>query len=200
MKNEESSARGVLLTMPAWLEEITSGEDMVIPDPQARMRWIIGLSRQNVEHASGGPFAAGVFAANSGRLLAAGVNRVEPLGLSPAHAEIMAIAFAQKRLQTWDLGRDAAVPTELVTSSQPCLMCLGALLWSGVTILRYGAAAVDVSAILGFDEGPLPAAWPQELLKRGIKIEGESLRGEAVAVLELYKRMQGTVYNSRKGF
>ncbi len=200
MKNEESSARGVLLTMPAWLEEITSDEDMVIPDPQARLRWIIGLSRQNVEHASGGPFAAGVFAANSGRLLAAGVNRVEPLGLSPAHAEIMAIAFAQKRLQTWDLGRDAAVPTELVTSSQPCLMCLGALLWSGVTILRYGAAAVDVSAILGFDEGPLPAAWPQELLKRGIKIEGESLRGEAVAVLELYKRMQGTVYNSRKGF
>lgn len=200
MKNEESSARGVLLTMPAWLEEITSGEDMVIPDPQARLRWIIGLSRQNVEHASGGPFAAGVFAANSGRLLAAGVNRVEPLGLSPAHAEIMAIAFAQKRLQTWDLGRDAAIPTELVTSSQPCLMCLGALLWSGVTILRYGAAAVDVGAILGFDEGPLPAAWPQELLKRGIKIEGESLRGEAVAVLELYKRMQGTVYNSRKGF
>jgi len=163
------------------------------------MRWTIGLSRQNVEHASGGPFAAGVFAANSGRLLAAGVNRVEPLNLSPAHAEIMAIAFAQKHLQTWDLGHDAAIPTELVTSSQPCLMCLGALLWSGITILRYGAAAVDVSAILGFDEGPLPAAWPQELLKRGIKTESESLRGEAVAVLELYKRMQGTVYNSRKG-
>jgi tRNA(Arg) A34 adenosine deaminase TadA len=199
MKNEESPAHGVLLTMPAWLEKITSGEDIVIPHPEARMRWTIGLSRQNVEHASGGPFAAGVFAANSGRLLAAGVNRVEPLNLSPAHAEIMAIAFAQKHLQTWDLGHDAAIPTELVTSSQPCLMCLGALLWSGITILRYGAAAVDVSAILGFDEGPLPAAWPQELLKRGIKTESESLRGEAVAVLELYKRMQGTVYNSRKG-
>ena len=50
MKNEESPARGVLLTMPAWLEEITSGEDIVIPHPEARMRWIIGLSRQNVEH------------------------------------------------------------------------------------------------------------------------------------------------------
>jgi tRNA(Arg) A34 adenosine deaminase TadA len=200
MKNEGYHARGVLLTMPAWLEDITSGKDIVIPDPEERMRWIIGLSRLNVEHASGGPFAAGVFAANSGRLLAAGVNRVEPLSLSPAHAEIMAIAFAQKHLQTWDLGHDAAIPTELVTSSQPCLMCLGAILWSGVTHLSYGAAAVDVGAILGFDEGPLPVAWPQELLKRGIKVESGSLRGEAVAVLELYKRKRGTVYNSRKGF
>ena len=87
-----------------------------------------------------------------------------------------------------------------MTSSQPCLMCLGAVLWSGVTNLIYGAAAVDVAAILGFDEGPLPADWPQELLKRGIKVEGGRLRGEAVAVLELYKIRRGTVYNSRRGF
>jgi len=200
MKSEGYPDRGVLLTMPAWLEELTSGKDIAIPDPEERMRWIIGLSRQNVEQASGGPFAAGVFAANSGRLLAAGVNRVEPLGLSPAHAEIMAIAFAQKRLQNWDLGHSAAVPTELVTSSQPCLMCLGAILWSGVTRLSYGAAAADVSAILGFDEGPLPADWPRELQKRGIKVEGGRLRGEALAVLELYKKKRGTVYNSRQGF
>jgi tRNA(Arg) A34 adenosine deaminase TadA len=200
MKNEKHPAHGVLLTMPAWLEDITSGKDIVIPDPEERLRWVIGLSRRNVEHASGGPFAAGVFARASGRLLAAGVNRVEPLNLSPAHAEIMAIAFAQKHLQNWDLGHNAAVSTELVTSSQPCLMCLGAILWSGVTRLAYGAPAVDVTAILGFDEGPLPAAWPQELLKRGIKVEGEILRDEAVAVLELYKRKRGTVYNSRQGF
>jgi len=200
MKHKKYPDRGILLTMPAWLEELTSGKEIVVPDPEGRMRWVIGLSRQNVEEASGGPFAAGVFTANSGRLLAAGVNRVEPLGLSPAHAEIMAIAFAQKRLQTWDLGHDAAEPTELVTSSQPCLMCLGAILWSGVTHLSYGAAASDVSAILGFDEGPLPMAWPQELLKRGIKVEGGRLRGEAIAVLELYKRRRGTIYNSRRGF
>jgi len=200
MNHEEDPARGVLLTLPAWLEEMTAGQEIIIPDPEERMRWIIELSRRNVEQASGGPFAAGVFAAGSGRLLAAGVNRVEPLSLSPAHAEIMAIAFAQKRLRTWDLGHDAATPTALVTSSQPCLMCLGAILWSGVTKLIYGASAVDVTAILGFDEGPLPTAWPQELLKRGIKVESESLRGEAVAVLELYKRKRGTVYNSRQGF
>jgi len=200
MNKADHPADGVLLTLPPWLEDMISGRDIVIPDPEERLRWVIGLSRRNVEQASGGPFAAGVFAAPKGRLLAAGVNRVEPLSLSPAHAEIMAIAFAQKRLQHWDLGRDAALPTELVTSSQPCLMCLGAVLWSGVTNLIYGATAVDVTSILGFDEGPLPAAWPQEMLNRGIKVEGGRLRGEAVAVLELYKSKQGTVYNSRKGF
>ena len=199
MKNEKIGLAGVLLTLPSWLEKILAGKDFVIPDPEERMRWVIELSRQNVEHASGGPFAAAVFTANSGKLLAAGVNRVEPLHCSPAHAEVMAIAFAQQNLRTWDLGEDDKIPAEMVTSSQPCLMCLGALLWSGVTRLVYGAAAADVTAILGFDEGPLPAVWPQELQKRGITVEAEFLRAEAVAILELYKKSQGTVYNSRQG-
>ncbi len=199
MKPEKNPISGVLLTLPSWLEKQMTAEDLVFPAADARMRWVIELSRQNVEHGSGGPFAAAVFERASGRLLGAGVNRVEPLNCSPAHAEMMAIAFAQHRLRTWDLGRDAETPTELVTSSQPCLMCLGAVLWSGVTRLAYAANAADVTSILGFDEGPLPAAWPQELQKRGITVEAEFLRGEAAAVLELYKKKLGTVYNSRQG-
>ena len=185
------------LTLPAWLEKITA-RDLVLPDPGERMRWVIGLSRRNVEEKTGGPFAAAVFECGSGRLLGAGVNRVEPLNCSPAHAEIMAFAFAQRRLGTYDLGADAAAPSELVTSSQPCLMCLGATLWAGVTRLTYAAAAGDVSGVLGFDEGPLPRDWRGELQKRGITVAGEFLRAEAVEVLELYKRMSGTVYNSRR--
>jgi len=192
MKNSHA----VTLTLPPWLNRILTA-DIVLPDPLERMGWVIGLSRRNVESGSGGPFAAAVFASRTGRLLGAGVNRVEPLHCSPAHAEVMAIAFAQQKLKTYDLGADAADPSELVTSSQPCLMCLGATLWSGVTRLAYGAAAADVTAILGFDEGPLPADWSGELKKRGIAAEGGVLRAEAVAVLELYKKKQGTVYNSR---
>jgi tRNA(Arg) A34 adenosine deaminase TadA len=200
MKHEMNTNSGLLLTLPAWLEKIIAGKDLVFPNPEERILWVIGLSRQNVEHASGGPFAAAVFESHSGKLLGAGVNRVEPLHCSPAHAEMLAVAFAQKNLQTWDLGKDAKRPAELVTSSQPCLMCLGATLWSGVTRLTYAATAADVTAILGFDEGPLPTSWPQELQKRGIMVEAELFRAEAVAVLELYKKKQGTVYNSRKGF
>jgi tRNA(Arg) A34 adenosine deaminase TadA len=200
MKPKKKSSTGILLTLPSWLEEILAGQDLVFPDHSERMRWVIELSRQNVEHGSGGPFAAAIFNSGSGKLLAAGVNRVEPLNCSPAHAEVMAIAFAQHDLQAWDLGKDAGNPAELVSSSQPCLMCLGATLWSGVTRLVYGATAADVTAILGFDEGPLPVAWIQELQKRGIAVEAGLLRAEAVAVLGLYTKKQGTIYNSRKGF
>lgn len=187
----------VTLTLPAWLYEMMA-KPPSLPDPEARMRWVIGLSRLNVEQRSGGPFAAAVFERETGRLLGAGVNRVEPLNLSPAHAEIMACAFAQKTMRTFDL--DSFAPgSELVSSSQPCLMCLGATLWSGVTRLTYGASAADVTGALGFDEGPLPRDWQNELNKRGITVAGEFLRAEAVAVLELYRQRQGTVYNSRQG-
>jgi tRNA(Arg) A34 adenosine deaminase TadA len=187
----------VTLNLPEWLNQLLSGKALRLPDPEARMRWVIELSRLNVENASGGPFAAAVFERETGRLLGAGVNRVEPLNLSPAHAEIVAIAFAQEMTKTFDLNSFGA-GSELLTSSQPCLMCLGAVLWSGVTRLTYAAAAVDVTGILGFDEGPLPRDWPGELSRRGITVAGETLRAEAVEVLELYKKMQGTVYNSRR--
>jgi len=186
----------VTLTLPAWLDKLLA-KPLLLPDPQQRMRWVIELSRLNVENASGGPFAAAVFERETGRLLGAGVNRVEPLNLSPAHAEMMAIAFAQKMTKSFDLDSFGA-GSELLTSSQPCLMCLGAVLWSGVTRLTYAAAAADVAGILGFDEGPLPRDWPGELNKRGITVAGETLRAEAVKVLELYKKKQGTVYNSRR--
>jgi tRNA(Arg) A34 adenosine deaminase TadA len=191
------SPTSVILTLPEWLTALTA-EPVVLPDPLERMAFTIGLSRRNVEQASGGPFAAAVFESRSGRLLGAGVNRVEPLNCSPAHGEVLAIAFAQQRTGSYDLGADRARATELLTSAQPCLMCLGAVLWSGVTRLVYGAAAEDVTAILGFDEGPLPAAWRDELAKRGIALEGGTLRREAVAVLELYKAKQGKIYNSRQ--
>jgi tRNA(Arg) A34 adenosine deaminase TadA len=187
----------VTLTLPPWLDKMLAGRDLILPDPEERMRWVIGLSRKNVERKTGGPFAAAVFERESGRLLGAGVNRVEPLNCSPAHAEVMAFAFAQRKRRTYDL--NAAGASELVTSSQPCLMCLGATLWSGVTRMIYAATAADVTGIVGFDEGPLPGDWQGELNRRSITVTGGFLRAEAVEVLELYKKMSGTVYNSRRG-
>ncbi len=67
MKPEKNPLAGVLLTLPSWLEkQMLAGRQIVIPDPEERMRWVIELSRRNVEHASGGPFAAAVFDAGSG--------------------------------------------------------------------------------------------------------------------------------------
>lgn len=186
----------VSLTLPSWLATMVHGE-IEMRDPEQRMRWVIGLSRRNVEEKTGGPFGAAVFERETGRLLGAGVNRVEPLNLSPAHAEVVAFAFAQHRAQAYDLSTVGG-GCELVASAQPCLMCLGATLWSGVSRLTYAATAADVQGILGFDEGPLPRDWQGELNKRGITVAGEYLRAAAVEVLELYRRMDGTVYNGRR--
>lgn len=186
----------VSLTLPSWLATMVHGE-IEMRDPEQRMRWVIGLSRRNVEEKTGGPFGAAVFERETGRLLGAGVNRVEPLNLSPAHAEVVAFAFAQHRAQAYDLSTVGG-GCELVASAQPCLMCLGATLWSGVSRLTYAATAADVQGILGFDEGPLPRDWQGELNRRGITVAGEYLRAAAVEVLELYRRMDGTVYNGRR--
>lgn len=197
MKHEKVPTISIFLTLPAWLEKILRKENPVFQAAEERMRWVIDLSRKNVANKSGGPFAAAIFEIRSSKLLAAAVNRVETLNCSSAHAEIMALTLAQQNRRSWDLCSDPDNPCELVCSAQPCLMCLGAALWSGVTRLTYGASAVDVTGILGFDEGPLPADWQKELLTRGISVVPELCRQEAAAVLELYKKEQGTIYNSR---
>jgi hypothetical protein len=46
----------------------------------------------------------------------------------------------------------------------------------------------------------LPRFINRDWRRKRIKVESGRLRGEAIAVLELYKRKQGTVYNSRQGF
>ncbi|HEX7024878.1 MAG TPA: hypothetical protein VF187_08680, partial [Gemmatimonadales bacterium] len=85
-------------------------------------------------------------------------------------------------------------PHELVTSCEPCAMCLGAILWSGVTRVVMGASRQDATA-LEFEEGPVFPESYRYLESRGIEIVREVLRAEARAVLELYRERGGTIYN-----
>ena len=158
------------------------------------MRLVIRLAEQNVRRKTGGPFAAAVFEAASGRLVAVGVNIVVAAHCSSAHAEILALSLAQQKLGTYDL-RAAGVPAhELVTSVEPCAMCLGAVPWSGVRRLVCGARGEDACAI-GFDEGAKPADWVRALESRGIEVQRDVLRAAAVAVLRRYVEEGGVLYN-----
>ena len=155
------------------------------------MRLAVELARRNVESDTGGPFGAAVFELDSGRLVAPGVNRVIPACCSVAHAETMAIMLAQSRLGTFDLRSLGSY--ELVTSAEPCAMCYGALPWSGIRRLVYGATREDVTAI-GFDEGDKPAEWARALEARGIEVVHALLREEAREALQRYRRRQGRIY------
>ena len=101
-------------------------------------------------------------------------------------------------MQTFDLGGGGLPDMELVTSAQPCIMCAGAVLWSGVKSLLFGASAEDVEAITGFDEGPLHPKWREELEKRGVRVMGPLLESEANVVLRDYVKT-GQIYNARQG-
>ena len=75
---------------------------------------------------------------------------------------------------------------QLVTSGKMCAMCLGSVVWSGVREVLASAQPEDVENIVGFDEGPAPADYDQQLEKRGISIIPSFLREEGCAVLQRY--------------
>ncbi|MEX2354030.1 MAG: nucleoside deaminase [Gammaproteobacteria bacterium] len=165
-------------------------------DINQRMEFVISASQRSVYEGTGGPFAAAIFEQETGKLVALGINLVTTRGLSILHAEIVAITLAQTKLNTYDLGSGNS-QYELVTSTEPCAMCLGAIPWSGITRIVTAARDEDARNI-GFDEGAKPANWEQTLIDRGISVISNIQRDKACKVLELYKTMNGHIYNSRK--
>ena len=182
--------------LPDWAQDYSPERQGALATTEERMRFAIELSRRNVEQGSGGPFGAAIFESETGRLVSLGVNRVVAANCSLAHAEMTAIAMAQERLGVYDLGGAGLPEHELVTSCEPCAMCFGAIPWSGVKRVVCAATVEDAQAI-GFDEGPKPGDWIEQLTQRGIEVVTEVLRPEAAAVLNLYKEKSGQIYNGR---
>jgi tRNA(Arg) A34 adenosine deaminase TadA len=181
------------LRLPAWVAPFLRRQAGRFDDVESRMRLAVRLAAENGARGTGGPFGAVVFESASGRLVAVGVNQVEPSGQSHAHAEMLALALAQRAVGGWDLGAPGLPRHEIVSSSEPCAMCFGAIPWSGVRALVCGARAADAEAI-GFDEGPKPARWVTALERRGIAVVRDVLRGEARAVLAAYAAAGRTIY------
>jgi tRNA(Arg) A34 adenosine deaminase TadA len=183
---------GFHISVPDWLDEFAPPGAAFLPD-EARMQVAVSVAHENVVSSTGGPFGAGVFERRSGKLIAAGVNLVLPNKNSVLHAEVVAIMLAEKRLDSFDLGAKGGTECELVTSCEPCAMCLGAIHWSGVTRLVIGATREDGERIR-FDEGPVFPSTYQYLEERGLEIIRGVCRKEASEVLELYARMNGVIY------
>ena len=161
------------------------------------MNFVIELSRLNLRYETGGPFAAAVFCSEDGSLLAAGVNMVLSAGSSVLHAEIVSVMVAQRKLGTYDLSAAGLPPYELVSSTEPCAMCMGAVTWSGIRKLVCGARGADAEEA-GFDEGEKPLAWPEALERRGITVLRDICRDRAADVLRDYRSSGGIIYNPHR--
>jgi len=180
------------IRLPDWCSALARELPEALANPLDRIRLAIDLSRRNVENNSGGPFGAVVAERSSGRLIAIGVNRVEPQRCSSAHAEIVALSLAQARLGTWNLAESG--PLELATSCEPCAMCLGAIPWSGVRFVTCAATKHDAE-VTGFDEGSRDPDWIARLARRGIEVETRLERESAAQVLHHYASGGARIYN-----
>ena len=112
-------------------------------DDEEALRRAIALASENVGR-GGGPFGAVVV--RDGRVLGEGSNRVTLDNDPSAHAEIVAIRDACRRLGSFKL--DGAV---IYSSCEPCPMCWSAIQWSRAARLCFAADQIDAAAA-GFDD------------------------------------------------
>lgn len=187
------------LTLPDWALRENEALPPRMPTLEERMAAVIRFSRLNFERGTGGPFAAGVFERDSGAPVLLGVNRVMPLQCSSAHAEVTTLTLAQQKLGTWDLGAAGLPAMQLVVNWRTCVMCYGAVLWSGIRSLVIAGSGPELETITGFDEGPIHPDWKAELERRGIEVVDDVLRDDAVAVFRDFAASDSYVYNARQG-
>lgn len=185
--------REVRFSLPAWVDEVV-GPARAYRRTEEKMALAIRLSAENVEReAGGGPFGAAVFRSDTGELVSVGMNSVLRLGNSVLHAEVMALMLAHAAQGLHSFRAPGAPPVELVTSCEPCVMCFGITLWSGVSRLVCGATREDAMA-LGFDEGPVTEESYRHLQARGVEVIRGVLRSEARAVLRRYQALGRAIY------
>ena len=72
---------------------------------------------------------------NENEIISRSSNMVELLNDSTAHAELIAITSAQNSINNKNL--DGCI---LYTTLEPCLMCHGAIYWSKINTIVYGAS------------------------------------------------------------
>lgn len=195
----EAAHLRLTLDLPAWAVAELNALPTHLATPAERMAAVLQFAQMNFQQGTGGPFAAGVFERDTGRLVVIGVNRVLASNCSAAHAEVMAISLAQQLLGVYDLGGPGLPAHQLVVNWRPCAMCFGAVLWSGVRSLVIAGDGPELEQITGFDEGPVTPAWRAELAQRGIELVEDVLRAPALAVYREFAASQQFVYNARQG-
>jgi len=135
------------------------------------MREAVRLSLVQMRAGKGGPFGAVVV--RKGKIVGRGFNLVTSTNDPTAHAEIVAIRDACKRLKTFQLD-----DCELYTSCEPCPMCLSAIYWARFKRVYYANTRKDAAKIL-FDDDFLYREVSLPIRKRAIPMK-QFMRDEAI--------------------
>ena len=143
------------------------------------MRRAIALAVENVRSGSGGPFAAVIV--KDGRVVAEGVNRVTGTNDPTAHAEVVAIREACRKLENFQLA-----DCDLYTTCEPCPMCLGAIYWARPARVFYACVAADAAAV-GFDDAFIYEELNRTHAERRVPMR-QILREEALKIFSQWEQ------------
>ena len=143
----------------------------------------IQLSIDNVRSGRGGPFGAVVV--KDSKIVAEGTNQVTSTNDPTAHAEVLAIRDACKKL-----GVFYVEGCEIYTSCEPCPMCLGAIYWARLSRVYFANADADADADaskIGFDDSLIYSELAQPHSQRKIPMI-QMMREEALAAFRAWER------------
>ena len=141
------------------------------------IRRCIALSGQAVRHGDE-PFGALLVVDGEVRLTAQ--NRVVTASDPTRHAELLVASEASRRL-----GAVKVAGATLYTSTEPCIMCCGAIYWSRIARVVYGCSAIALGVVTG---GSLVLSSRQVFASgtRRVDVVGPVLETEALAVHRAY--------------
>jgi len=142
---------------------------------------LLGIKKGN------GPFGAAIVDFK-GNVISCTANSVVKSKNPTLHAEVNAIAAACKKLKTHILDKHI-----IYTTTEPCLMCRGAIYWAQIPIIVYGTNQKD-ARVLGFDEINISDAQYNRIGKRKMIIVKDFMRKEAKVIFSEFKKMQGKMY------
>ncbi|MDZ4674575.1 MAG: nucleoside deaminase [Gemmatimonadota bacterium] len=183
----------IQIALPGWVAGLVDPDRHYSSDSE-RVEVAVRLAAENTRHGTGGPFGAAIFESESGRLVGVGVNLVTTRMNCTLHAEMVAFMVAQARVGSHTLDLPDGPAHDLATSCDPCAMCLGGVLWSGVRRVLSAASREDALS-LGFDEGPVFPESIAYLEARGIEFVRGLHREEARVAMARYMADGGPVYN-----
>jgi len=143
------------------------------------MREAIRLSIHMMRRGQGGPFGAVVV--RDGKIVGRGCNQVTSANDPTAHAEIVAIRAACRRLKTFQLE-----DCDLYTSCEPCPMCLSAIYWARLGNVFYANTRKDAAKI-DFDDDFIYREIALPIRRRRLVMK-QVLREEALAAFAEWQR------------
>jgi len=144
----------------------------------------IALAIKNVESGHGGPFAAVIV--REGKILAEGANCVTSTNDPTAHAEVVAIREACKKLKSFELSG-----CDIYTTCEPCPMCLGAIYWARPARVYFACTAADATKA-GFDDSFIYQEIPRPHAQRKIPMQA-MMREEALAAFRAWEKKQDKI-------